>query len=609
MPRPERQQDDSSRTTKQNTNAERLTREQLEEKANERIDAITAEPLHDRKFIEIKSPDGQLRLFYNTSTLLRIGMEKGQMMQPPHFREPMHANLKNLVEELEGKKVSFSIQAHAALLGDGEVIEMGEIEHRHMFFDQIIEEFYHLSKAEIFYCPQCYDHFCSKQNYPPARVVDPLVVLEAMDESTQLPFVVFRFAKDWKSHVDSFHGYTDSGASEYRVRDLLCKYYSNYNDKYKGRSWFHDPLTAQRYWAADARFNTVRYNRLESKLVAAATDQTVGVTKHVAFDDLEVEYQNEDENEDDFIADGDDDSEEVASCDEVMNLELIDARIRAKAAKQEKKKARRAEKAAASYKNKKNRKRRRSDGGDDDDERSVESTNDNSSSSVEVMPERKEQRRCTPQNSWQGAGKLESRPGWIAPVAQAVTLSANEREFLAKEQQRLSRAEMRGGPSGSTVRQSRYQNDDDTRDIDWENFGTKLPDPKKRTVPATVPKPTARKLTLGRVENRFSQAASSGPRPPSEQILTAKSKTMPSPPPPRKFLMDDEDDSGDGAAATLCPSVPATFQEQQHLVPRTFLMDDDQTNDNAAPPRAQTPAADPAPPQQQQPRTFLMDDD
>ena len=71
----------------------------------ERVDAVTLEPLHRVKYIEITSPDGSSKLFYNTSTLIRIGMEKGGMLEPPHFREPMPREMLARIERLERRRI------------------------------------------------------------------------------------------------------------------------------------------------------------------------------------------------------------------------------------------------------------------------------------------------------------------------------------------------------------------------------------------------------------------------------------------------------------------------------------------------------------------------
>lgn len=68
-----------------------------------KLDAMTAEPLHPTKYIEVFSPDRSLCLRYNTSSLLASAARRGAFFQPPHFEEPMDPKLILAIEKLEGK--------------------------------------------------------------------------------------------------------------------------------------------------------------------------------------------------------------------------------------------------------------------------------------------------------------------------------------------------------------------------------------------------------------------------------------------------------------------------------------------------------------------------
>ncbi|CAD2220147.1 hypothetical protein ADEAN_000766200 [Angomonas deanei] len=233
----------------------------LETAAEERIDAVTAEPLGE-KFIEVISPDGTLKLFYNTSTLIRIALHKNGFMQPPHFREPMNPSMIKKIEQIEGKAFSFHEDIHRH---DGEE-DGAAIVHRHVFFDQIMDEFYLLNPAELFVCPVCYAHYV-EHYYIPAHaaggepveyiddgatpVVDPLQVLnhmlrhplhpqeEAVDvdeegEETHpdsvLPLIVFRSAAKLKKHLKLHHDvFVTKVSEEYKLKPMLNTYFFAFN--------------------------------------------------------------------------------------------------------------------------------------------------------------------------------------------------------------------------------------------------------------------------------------------------------------------------------------------------------------------------------------------
>ncbi|AYU77577.1 hypothetical protein, conserved [Leishmania donovani] len=319
----------------------------LDAVSNERIDAVTAEPLDPVKFIEVLSPDKTLRLFYNTSTLIRIAVDNGGFMQPPHFREPMSNALRKRIEDIEGK--TFHFESRNTVIRGDEAGDDGEIEvvHRHVYFDQIMDEFYLLNPAEVYVCPMCYEHYLNTR-FLPARieegrhvrhlhsgrpVVDPLDVLSHMhgeDPSTGdadngapivldtvwdnvLIHIVFRRAAQWKTHMESHHWVRGVSAGDYRLRDVLCTYYNDYNqwneEKHEeevrlyGSARKKAALTLQRYWHINASYNRLRYNR-----VVAAAELAEGhaeaVTESAFPNETIAHHLNpEIEDEDDFIDD------------------------------------------------------------------------------------------------------------------------------------------------------------------------------------------------------------------------------------------------------------------------------------------------------------------
>lgn len=319
----------------------------LEAVSEERIDAVTAEPLDPVRFVEVLSPDQTLRLFYNTSTLVRIAVDNGGFMQPPHFREPMSNALRKRVEEVEGKK--FHFESRGKLISTGEAGDGGAaaVLHRHVYFDQIMDEFYLLSPAELYVCPVCYEHYL-KTRFLPSRmeeghvvhhlrsgqpVVDPLDALAHMQSDDPmaaeaesgapivldpvwdnvLVHIVFRRAAQWRAHMEAHHEVSGVNAGDYRLRDVLCTYYNDYNqlndEKYNeevnlyGSGKRKVALTLQRYWHVNASYNRLRYNR-----VVAATELAEGHPEAVtasAFPNETVahHFNPENEDDDDFIDD------------------------------------------------------------------------------------------------------------------------------------------------------------------------------------------------------------------------------------------------------------------------------------------------------------------
>lgn len=253
----------------------KLDRVQLEQASAERIDAVTADPLHPVKYVEIVSPDGKLSLFYNTSTLVRIGLDKGQFMQPPHFREPMRDDLKKLVEELEGKRILFENVSHrsaAAVDVDGALAT--EIQHRHVHFQQIVDEFYLLSPADVYVCPTCFSRWLDA-NPDWTRPVDPLDALQEIDDD-RLSQIVFRYARDFNKHLANHHWMADD-SKDHTLRAVLCTFFSDFNEVHSRK------LSLHWYWIMNARYNVVRYNRVVDVVEAA---QRIGdVWTHCPFPD------------------------------------------------------------------------------------------------------------------------------------------------------------------------------------------------------------------------------------------------------------------------------------------------------------------------------------
>lgn len=313
----------------------------LETASNERIDAITAEPLDSTKYIEILSPDATLRLFYNTSTLIRIATDKGGFMQPPHFREPMLPSLQLEIEQLEGKKLRFEAKDRF-LEGSPDGSGGMTIQHRHVYFEQIMDEFYHLNPADVFVCPICYDHY-AKTRYIPSSgrpveyinggttaVLDPVDVIahmsgeatDSIDEpdswDTPLAHIVFRRANYWIKHMNMHHAVQGVSSRDYTLRDMLCNYHSHFNqlseEKYKtkmenvGSAKKRLSLTQQRYWSTNARYNCLRYNRIvEAASAADGHPESVNVTAFPV-ENIAVQLNPVEEENSNFIVDDDEES-------------------------------------------------------------------------------------------------------------------------------------------------------------------------------------------------------------------------------------------------------------------------------------------------------------
>ncbi|KAG5509181.1 hypothetical protein JKF63_06191 [Porcisia hertigi] len=319
----------------------------LEAVSEERIDAVTAAPLDPVKFIELLSPDKTLRLFYNTSTLIRVAVDNGGFMQPPHFREPMSDELRKKIEVLEGKK--FHFESSNTTIGSDDASGGGAIaiQHRHVYFDQIMDEFYLLSPVEVYVCPVCYEHYLKTRFLPiqmeqerPVKhlksgrpVIDPLDLLSHMlgeapgdcdaasDESSAshsawdnvLIHLVFRRATQWKSHMEAHHGVNGVSAGDYRLRDVLCTYYNDYNQyndekhenemRHYGDAKKKTTLTLQRYWHINASYNRLRYNRVVAATELAERHPEAVTVSAFPGEPIAHHFNPENEDEDDFIDD------------------------------------------------------------------------------------------------------------------------------------------------------------------------------------------------------------------------------------------------------------------------------------------------------------------
>lgn len=472
----------------------------LEAVAEERIDAVTAEPLDPVKFIEVLSPDHTLRLFYNTSTLIRIAVDKGGFMQPPHFREPMANALRKRIEDVEGKKFHFEARNEVMAADEGVDGSGVTVLHRHVYFDQIIDEFYLLNPAEVYVCPVCYEHYVTTR-YLPAQVeaqrtvrqlrngrpvVDPLNVLSHMADDggataegdgspivlgeqwdNALAHIVFRKAHQWKTHMKKQHSISGVGAGDYRLRDVLCTYYNDYNqwneEKYEAEAKAYGgakkrmSLTQQRYWHINASYNRLRYNR-----VVAATELAEGHAEAAAESAFPNEtvahhFNPEYENEDDFIDDdesGDDDYVRPYSpANEGFDDEDLEESEESEAPPT------------------RNRKRHR--------EFPVESESEASSSSSSSLSETSSSdseytSAVEKQRALFKRGLLAERDCYYS------RLSAEDRRFVERSQHSTVSHSQLYDPRMHASRQPKTAQEDD---VDWENIGESLPQKKQERIP------------------------------------------------------------------------------------------------------------------------------
>lgn len=302
---------------------------------DESIDDLTKEPLHSHKSITFTGPDGSFILHYNTSTLVKVAEYNGQFMQPPHFKEPMSAELIAEVEKLEGKSFVFSESLQHIL--DGTEVFTFQLAR----YDDMMERYYILSSQDIFVCPLCYEHYLwtryvtslpqnekkKIESYSQAEVlpIDPLDVLDSMkldsidgilETSSPLLFIAFVHGKTWKQHMSIHHNLSRTSVRDHRLRDLLCTYFSAYNrekrdNAQKSRKAGGSPsekpfLTQQRYWAKDACYNKIRYNRLID-FIETNSQELSSILSRSAFPDekLHEQYDIEDDHSNcsDFIND------------------------------------------------------------------------------------------------------------------------------------------------------------------------------------------------------------------------------------------------------------------------------------------------------------------
>lgn len=328
-----------------------LRREGFEEPEGEKIDALTAEPLNPGKYIKIYSPDGSLVLYYNTSSLIKVAEFKGELMQPPHFMEPMSLELISEIERIEGKSFVFKNELRNLLSEDS-----FPVSHRRANLEEVVEDFYLLNPADVFVCPLCYAHYLwtifvpSLENHerwnnffnsgtPPP--LDPLDVLEHMRLhpitvkerfSDPLVHIVFKVGKHWSEHMKIHHGGSEENAREYRLRDFLCTFYSSYNHENElnfkklevegGNPNMKPPMTQQRYWALNAGYNKLRYNRIVDHIDAVTNIkeclQEIAFRDDALNDQFNVEVNINDDMSD-FVVNDSDVNDSSASDEESYN--------------------------------------------------------------------------------------------------------------------------------------------------------------------------------------------------------------------------------------------------------------------------------------------------
>ena len=237
------------------------SRAEVEKWMELRKDAITDEKIHPTKHIVLESPDKTLKLYYNISTLIRIAETKGELRQPPHFMEKMKPELVKEIEEKEGRTLRFARPPpqHQQLLPED--VE-DEVQHAGAQDDVFHYFFEYLSTANCYVCPACFDHVRELQGLP--EVIDPLEVLEHVDRD-DLPRVVFPKAAGWRRHI-KHHGSTDATPGDFSLRQMVMDFIAKLNARSR-RGRFQSTNT---YWNADARWNVVRYNRILSRINAAA---------------------------------------------------------------------------------------------------------------------------------------------------------------------------------------------------------------------------------------------------------------------------------------------------------------------------------------------------
>lgn len=268
------------------------------------VDAVSAEGLHPTKRVSVTSPDGSLRLWYNTSTLIRIAQTKGRWLQPPHFREDMKPDLVDEVIRVEGRRVEINIALYRDD-DDDEIALQGIAE-------TVLDVHYLLEKRELYACPDCFAE--ARKRLGHRRQPCPLDVLGVLDPATETPFVVFANAKLFREHMKACHGST-APAGEHKVRDFIHKHLVELNAKAnKQMHYERNHSTTQRYWFAHTRFNTMRYN----ELFAAVQVATLAHERGEDYEDLTTKcvflivYEEEDADVDDnFIASSDDDDGRV----------------------------------------------------------------------------------------------------------------------------------------------------------------------------------------------------------------------------------------------------------------------------------------------------------
>jgi hypothetical protein len=301
------------------------------------VDAITAERLHSVKRICVISPDGKLRLWYNTSTLIRVAQTKGQWLQPPHFRETMKKDMIQQIEAVEGRKINVDIPI-LRKIGESD----SEVQHAgHAGLE--VDQHFLLSKKEIYVCPLCFDaakrrlednihqemadmrdaiaaasaagelgnadvqhvndQLKIQERYGSFRRC-PIEVLWHLDRRNELPYVAFAKAMTWKAHFKNVHGSSDDSAEDFKLRAFINTHLTQHNQKnFEKREFHKSHETTQKYWNSHARYNVMRYNHLREEL---DTTEATDLKTKAAFE-VNVEYESAEDEP--FVDDDDSDDE------------------------------------------------------------------------------------------------------------------------------------------------------------------------------------------------------------------------------------------------------------------------------------------------------------
>ena len=273
-------------------------------------DPITLKDLDDRH-IEWISPDENLKICYNISTLISIAVSKGGLMQPPHFRDPMGLRMRCQIIKTFPE---FDRSDASSLLSDVEKSNLHQ--NPQILLDKYFESHQkdfeewarnHMGNQDLVLCPVCYHFLCERssdmikredgedeyafRSRRAAHAADknPLDVISYRSRevgSLSLKLTI----KDMISHLRNVHNisskllYRKSGINTF-LKSCKIRATDGMLQRFLGRTGQVD-RQIQRFWLDDCAFYRAMYNELT--FWTKCNDEDIAVwEKSSSLEDLE----------------------------------------------------------------------------------------------------------------------------------------------------------------------------------------------------------------------------------------------------------------------------------------------------------------------------------